>query len=55
MDENKSRPPMLTPQAVRLITEILERGNAAEIRARKDDVVVLEVKRQVKMSVSTSG
>ena len=31
----------------RIIKEILERGNTAEIKQRKDDVVVLEVPRKI--------
>lgn len=31
----------------RIIKEILERGNTAEIKQRKDDVVVLEVTRKI--------
>ena len=31
----------------KIIKEILERGNTAEIKQRKDDVVVLEVTRKI--------
>lgn len=31
----------------KIIKEILERGNTAEIKQRKDDVVVLEVMRKI--------
>jgi len=29
------------------IAKILERGNSAEIKNRKDDIIVLEVKRKI--------
>ena len=38
---------VLTPNMVAEIVRILERGNTAEIKARKDDVIVLEVKRRI--------
>lgn len=50
----KTKTPTLTPQAVKVINDILERGNSVEVKPRKDDLIVLEIKRQVKISVPTS-
>lgn len=32
------------------IAKILERGNSAEIKYRKDDIIILEVKRKITAS-----
>lgn len=46
--------PILTEKAIQTINEIVARGNSAEVKPRKDDVIVLEVKRQLKIAVSAS-
>ena len=38
-----------------VIAEILARGNTAEVKKRKNDVIVLEVERKIKISIPTSG
>lgn len=35
------------PELVGAIEKILNRGNSVEIKKRKDDVIVLEVKREI--------
>lgn len=45
----------LTQEAVQAISRILERGNSVEIKPRKDDIIILEIKRQLKISVPASG
>lgn len=36
---------------IKVIQEILERGNTAEVKKRKDDIIVLEVQRKIKQSI----
>lgn len=40
---------------VSVIAEILKRGNTAEVKKRKDDIIVLEVERKIKLSIPTNG
>lgn len=39
---------MLDKKSIEVIEEILKRGNTAEIRKRKNEVVILEIKGKVK-------
>ena len=43
--------PKLNEQVLKSIEDILERGNTAEIKLRKDDVIVLEAERKIKYSM----
>lgn len=45
----------LTQEAIAEINAILARGNTAEVKPRKDDLVVIEVTRKLKIVVSASG
>ena len=40
----------MSPEAVSKINEILSRGNSVEIKSRKDDIIILEVKRKLSFS-----
>lgn len=37
----------LNTDFLKVIGEILERGNTAEVKMRKDDIIVLETKRKI--------
>lgn len=37
------------------VKEILKRGNVAEVKREKDNVVVIEIKRQVKNKTAING
>lgn len=41
----------LSPEAVKMINDILAKGNSVEVKPRKDDIIVLEIKKQIKISV----
>lgn len=38
-----------------VIAEILARGNTAEVKKRKDDIIILEVERKIWKSIPTNG
>ena len=40
-----------TDKMIEMIMQILSRGNSVEIKQRKDDIIILEVKRTIKQSV----
>ena len=40
-----------TDKMIEIILQILSRGNSVEIKQRKDDIIILEVKRTIKQSV----
>lgn len=40
---------MLTEKDIEVINKIIAKGNTAEVRKRKDVVLVLEVKKQIKI------
>ena len=40
-----------TDKMIEMIMQILSRGNTAEVKQRKDDIIILEVKRTIKQSV----
>lgn len=40
---------MLTEKDIEAINKIIAKGNTAEVRKRKDAVLVLEVKKQIKI------
>jgi len=42
----------ISPEIIGEIERIINRGNTAEIKVRKDDVIVLEVKRRILASVN---
>lgn len=43
----KISPSTLTLQEIECITNILNRGNQCEIKKERDNVVIIEIKRQV--------
>ena len=40
-----------TDKMIEIILQILSRGNSAEVKQRKDDIIILEVKKTIKQSV----
>ena len=40
-----------TDKMIKIILQILSRGNSAEVKQRKDDIIILEVKRTIKQSM----
>lgn len=47
---------METPNEwVKIVLDILKRGNTAEVKREKDNIVVVEIKRQVKIKVAING
>ena len=40
-----------TDKMIEMIMQILSRGNSVEIKQRKDDIIILEVKKTIKQSV----
>lgn len=44
--------PLLRCEEITLIESILERGNSVEIKSRKTDVIILEIKKQIKAELS---
>lgn len=40
-----------TDKIIEMIMQILGRGNTAEVKQRKDEIIILEVKRTIKQSV----
>ena len=40
-----------TDKIIEMIMQILSRGNTAEVKQRKDDIIILEVKKTIKQSV----
>lgn len=42
-------------EIITVIAEILGRGNTAEVKKRKNDIIVLEVERHIKLSIPTNG
>ena len=43
---------MLDKNAIKIISEILSRGNSVEIRKRKNEIVIIEIQGKVKYSVA---
>lgn len=43
--------PKLNNDIIRVIEDILARGNTAEVKMRKDDVIILEASRKIKHNV----
>ena len=37
-----------TDKMIEIILQILSRGNSAEVKQRKDDIIILEVKKTIK-------
>lgn len=40
---------------MKIISEIIRRGNVAEVKKEKDNVVVIEIQRKVKIKAPTTG
>lgn len=40
---------------IKTVLDIIKRGNAAEIKREKDNIVVVEIKRQVKIKTAING
>jgi len=45
----------IRPVDIHSINDIIQRGNTAEIRANRDEIVIYEVKRKVNKSVAMSN
>lgn len=46
---------MNTEEMLKTIIEIIDRGNTAEVKRRKNDVIVLEAKRKIEYIVPSNG
>lgn len=42
-------------ELLQAIVEILKRGNTAEVKKEKDNIVVVEIKRQVRIKTAING
>lgn len=40
---------------VKTVLDILKRGNTAEVKREKDNIVVVEIRRQVKIKTAING
>lgn len=45
----------LDEKAIKTISEILARGNSAEIRKRKNEIVVMEIQGKIKHRIAADG
>lgn len=45
----------LDDKALRTISDILARGNSAEIRKRKNEIVILEIQGKIKHRIAADG
>lgn len=45
----------MNERLVATIEEILSRGNTAEVKKRKNDIIVLEVERKIKHTMPRNG
>lgn len=46
---------MLDEKALEIINEILSRGSTVEIRKKKDEIVIIEMKGKIKYTVGTDA
>lgn len=46
---------MIDEKALEVINEILKRGGTVEIRKRRDEIVIIEIKGKIKYSVSADA
>ncbi len=46
---------MLDEKSIAVINEILKRGGTVEIRKRKDEIVIIEVKGKIKYSIAADA
>lgn len=42
-------------EIMKILMEILNRGNSAEVKKEKDNIVVIEIKRKVKVKTPING
>lgn len=52
MDTNGN---MLNEKWINTVQEIIRRGNVAEVKREKDNIVVIEIKRQLKNKTAIKG
>jgi len=45
----------LSPEIIKAIEKILAKGNTAEIKKRKNDIIVLDVSRHIEESMPLNG
>lgn len=45
----------INESTMKIISEIIRRGNVAEVKKEKDNVVVIEIQRKVKIKAPTTG
>lgn len=46
---------MIDEKALEIINEILSRGSTVEIRKKKDEIVIIEMKGKIKYTVGTDA
>lgn len=46
---------MLNEKWINAVQEIIRRGNVAEVKREKDNIVVIEIKRQLKNKTAIKG
>lgn len=46
---------MLNEKWISVVQEIIRRGNVAEVKREKDNIVVIEIKRQLKNKTAIKG
>lgn len=46
---------MFTPEQLDIIKQALKRGNTVELKKERDNLVIVEIKRQVKIKTSING
>ncbi len=55
MEQEKLQAPQIPIDLVEIIRKILKRGNTAEVKKERDQIVVVEIQRQVKIKTSIIG
>ena len=45
---------MLTEEAIKAINEILKHGGSVEIRKRKNEIVIVEIKGKIKYTITAN-
>lgn len=46
---------LFTPESLEIIKKILKRGDSVELKKERDNLVIVELKRQVKTKTPTIG
>lgn len=53
--EINQQEPKISNELLAIVEKILKRGNTAEIKRERDNVVIVEIQRQVKIKTSING